>query len=298
VWRALGTTFPPRIGAERFVIVATMPRLWDASLYKGSAEYYLAGRLPYPERVGLLLAERLGLDGQGRLLDLGCGPGALTLLLAPWFGDVVAIDADADMVHLGEAEAVRRGVQHVAWLQAYAEDVNGIGQFRVVTLAQSFHWMDQPLVAAKIRLWLTEGGYCVHVDATTHEGTGSAAGLPHPAPPRERITELIRAYLGPQRRAGQQVVVGGSTPDNEEAVFRAAGFAAPEVLPVPGGDVFERSEDQVVAAVLSLSSAAPHLFGDRLTDFVDDLKQLLRAASPARLFSEQLQDMRLFLWRA
>jgi hypothetical protein len=50
--------------------------------------------------------------------------------------------------------------------------------------------------------------------------------------------------------------------------------------------------------VLSLSSAAPHLFGDRLPAFTDELRELLRKASPSGVFSEQLQDMRLFLWSA
>jgi hypothetical protein len=68
------------------------------------------------------------------------------------------------------------------------------------------------------------------------------------------------------------------------------------VLHVPGGDVFVRTEDDILASVLSLSSAAPHLFADRLDDFVADLRALLRASSPEQLFSEKLQDVRLVLW--
>jgi hypothetical protein len=111
------------------------------------------------------------------------------------------------------------------------------------------------------------------------------------------MRELVQAYLGPERRAGRGVVVGEYTPEDAAAVFRAAGFVGPEVLMVTGGDMFERSEDQVIASVLSLSSAAPHLFGDRLPMFLDDLRQMLRQASPSGMFAEQLQDMRLFVWR-
>jgi SAM-dependent methyltransferase len=274
-----------------------VPRLWDDSLYAGSAEFYLQGRLPYPERLAAVLRERVGLDGSGRLLDLGCGPGSLTLLLAPCFRDVVAVDADEDMLRVGRTDAARREIANVRWLHAPAEDLGGVGRFDVVTLAQSFHWMDRPLVAGKIRGLLEPGGYCVHVGATTHEGTGSAGGSPHPTVPRQAIRELIEAYLGPQRRAGQGVVVGGYTPEDEESVFRAAGFSGPEVVIVPGGEVFERSQDQVVASVLSLSYAAPHLFGGQLAAFVGRLRALLQDVSPAGIFAEQLQDMRLFLWR-
>jgi SAM-dependent methyltransferase len=277
--------------------VLAVPRLWDDSLYAGSAEFYLKGRLPYPERLADVFREHLGLDGTGRLLDLGCGPGSLSLLLASSFDEVLAVDADADMIRVGRAAAASRGIENVTWRHAYAEDLDDVGRFRAVTLAQSFHWMDRPVVATKIRGWLHQDGYCVHVGATTHEGTGAAGVSPYPAPPTDRIRELVRAYLGTQRRAGQAVVAGGYTPDDEKAVFCAAGFAGPEVVTVIGGDIFERSQDQVIASVLSLSSAAPHLFGDRLPAFLDDLRQMLWEASPSGMFTEQLQDIRMFAWR-
>jgi trans-aconitate methyltransferase len=79
------------------------PRLqWHPSLYAGSAPYYAIGRVSYPTALAEALAEQLGLDGSGRLLDVGCDPGSLTLLLAPWFGQATGVDADRDM--LAEAE--------------------------------------------------------------------------------------------------------------------------------------------------------------------------------------------------
>ncbi|HEX4431699.1 MAG TPA: class I SAM-dependent methyltransferase [Frankiaceae bacterium] len=275
-----------------------MPRLWDDSLYAGSAVFYLQGRLPYPTRLADAFRARLDLDGAGRLLDLGCGPGSLTLLLAPFFAEVVAVDADLDMIRVGVGEAARRGIRNVKWLHCSAEDLEDVGRFEVVTLAQSFHWMDRPAVAGKIHGLLEPAGHCVHVGATTHEGTGSSGASPLPTVPRESITHLIRQYLGPERRAGRGIVAGGYTPDEQDVIFREAGFTGPEIVPVAGGDVFERSQDQVVASVLSLSGAAPHLFGDRLPAFTDELRELLRKASPSGVFSEQLQDMRLFLWSA
>lgn len=46
-------------------------------------------------------------DGSGRLLDVGCGPGSLTLLLAPHFAQAFGIDPDAGM--LSEAAPGRTG---------------------------------------------------------------------------------------------------------------------------------------------------------------------------------------------
>lgn len=71
---------------------------WDPSLYEGSAPYYTRGCLPYPEEIALVLHRELAFDGSGRLLDVGCGPGSLTLVLSGLFDEVAGIDADAGMI--------------------------------------------------------------------------------------------------------------------------------------------------------------------------------------------------------
>jgi hypothetical protein len=68
-------------------------------------------------------------------------------------------------------------------------------------------------------------------------------------------------------------------------------------IEVGGGTVLERSEDEVVAAVFSLSSAAPHLFGERRREFEDDLRRLLRGTSPQRRFSERTRPVAFDVWR-
>ncbi|HLH59561.1 MAG TPA: hypothetical protein VKV33_10470, partial [Streptosporangiaceae bacterium] len=48
---------------------------WDESLFAGTARYYEQGRLPYAPGLADVFARSLALDGRGRLLDVGCGPG-------------------------------------------------------------------------------------------------------------------------------------------------------------------------------------------------------------------------------
>jgi hypothetical protein len=66
---------------------------------------------------------------------------------------------------------------------------------------------------------------------------------------------------------------------------------------VPDGRVLERTADDLVAQSLSSSSTAPHLFGDRLGDFVDDVRAALLAANPAGTFAVTLPDNVLRIWR-
>lgn len=271
---------------------------WDPSLYEGSAAHYAQGRMPYPPELAAVLADRLGLDGSGRLLDLGCGPGSLTLLLAGRFDAAVGVDADADMVAEAERRATTLLVRNVTWRVLRAEDLpSDLGMFRVVTLAQSFHWMDRARVAATVRVMLEPGGAWVHVGATTHEGVSPQAETAWPQPPRAAIRELVGHYLGPGRRAGQSRLPAGHPPSGEDEVMRAAGYSGPERVDVGGGAVFDRSADDIVASVFSLSSAAPHLFGERLDSFERDLRDLLRTTSPRGVFCEVTREVTLTIWR-
>ncbi len=270
---------------------------WDETLYAGVAPYYSRGRMPYPTELADALRDELALDGTGRLLDVGCGPGSLTLLLAPLFAEAVGVDADAGMLAEAEREAARRAVANAVWVNLRAEQLPaGLGTFRVATFAQSFHWMDRERVVEAVRGMLEPGGAWVHVNATTHEGVGGSEGLPSPQPPRDAIRKLVRTYLGDDRRAGAGSLPKGP-PSGEEDVLRAAGFPTPRRVDVGGGRVFERSEDDVVASVFTLSSAAPHLFGDRLAEFEADLRELLRATSPDGRFAERQREIELVIWR-
>jgi precorrin-6B methylase 2 len=270
---------------------------WDETLYRGSAAYYAQGRFGYPAAMADALAQELALDGRGRLLDVGCGPGSVALVLAPLFEWVVGIDADADMIAEARREAERLAVRNAEWIAMRAEDISpALGTFRVVTFAQSFHWMDQPRVARAAWAVLEPGGAWVHVNATTHRGAETQEPLPSPQPPRDEIRELVHSYLGPVRRAGQGHLPAG-TQSGEEDVMAAAGYTGPRRITVARGDLLERTEDQVVASVYSLSWAAPHLFGRRLDEFEKDLRRLLRATSPSGRFSERARDIELVIWR-
>lgn len=279
------------------VSAATSPEwTWDPSLYAGSARHYAVGRVAYPVEVADVLVAALGLDRSGRLLDVGCGPGSLTLLLAPHFAETIGIDADADMLIEAARLAEEKQVRNVTWRQLRGEELPAdLLPVRVVTFAQSFHWMNRRRVAAAVRDLLVPGGAVVHVHATTHEGVVPDAELPHSPPPREAITRLVQRYLGSLRRAGQGVLTAG-TSEGEDAIYRAAGFAGPQRLEVPSR-VVDRTADEIAASVYSLSGSAPHLFEDRLEHFDAELRQLLADASPDGRFSEQMRSIALDVWR-
>ncbi|MFD0413466.1 class I SAM-dependent methyltransferase [Streptomyces sp. NPDC127108] len=269
---------------------------WDETLFAGAAAYYARGRLPYAPGLAEVLAEALRLDGRGRLLDVGCGPGTVALTLADLFREVVGVDPDAGMIAEAGRQAERAGLAgRTRWVRARAEDLPaGLGTFTAVSFAQSFHWMDRDLVAATVRDMLRPGGVLLHVSDLKTEPPATEA-LPDPAPPRAAIDDLVRAYLGPVRRAGRGTLPQG-TPGGEAAVFTRAGFSGPERYVVPGGQALARDHDDVVAAVFSMSFSAPHLFGPHRAAFEADLRQVLQEASPSGRFSERRPGTEVFVW--
>jgi SAM-dependent methyltransferase len=290
---------------------------WDETLFAGTAAYYRRGRLHYAPGLADTLAEALNLDGKGRLLDVGCGPGVLALALAHLFGEIVGVDPDDGMIAEAEREAALAGVAgKAAWVRARAEELPaGLGTFTVATFGQSFHWMDRDQVAATVKGMLRPGGALVHIaDLKTETGTAETGanetrtgetrtaetpttdGLPHPPVPYDAVDALVKQYLGPVRRAGRGTLPHG-TPGGEAEVFRRAGFTPAQRCVVPGGQPLERTVDDVVAWAFSMSSSAPHLFGTRRDDFEADLRRLLRKVSPEGRFSERQPGTEVFIWR-
>jgi trans-aconitate methyltransferase len=58
---------------------------YDSTIYLGSPAHYVRGRPRYSAALASTLAAEVGLDGSGRLLDVGGGPGTLTIELAGRF---------------------------------------------------------------------------------------------------------------------------------------------------------------------------------------------------------------------
>jgi Methyltransferase domain len=269
---------------------------WDKTLFSGSARYYRKGRFPYPAELTTAFREELGLDGRGRLLDVGCGTGEVALLLAPLYEEVVGLDPDEEMIGEAREETRRQGQRNARWVNARAEQLPlDLGVFRTATFAQSFHWMEREHVAATVFEMLEPNGAWVHVDVKTLGVPATDERLSHPEPPREQIRELVAGYLGPVKRAGQGTLPGG-TPSGESEIMLATGFVGPRRRMLDAKRVHERSEDEIVASVFSVSSSAPHLFGARLREFESELRAVLRRTSPDGRFNEVAPPGQLIIW--
>jgi len=159
--------------------------------YHGAASYYSRYRPPYPPALVTVLRDAFRLDGKGHLLDLGSGPGSVAIPVAHLFERVVAMDPESDMLREGREVSSRSGISNIAWVCGSSENLSPtLGTFRVVTMGESFHWMDRGrTLEALYHLVSTDGGVAI-----------LSRGIPLPLPPmtawRVAACRVVRQYLG------------------------------------------------------------------------------------------------------
>jgi SAM-dependent methyltransferase len=267
---------------------------YDPTIYLGSAQHYRPGRPPYSSQLEAVLTEELGLDGAGRLLDVGCGPGILVLRLAGLFAEAIGLDPDVDMLAECRKAAADRNATDIHWVKALAEDLPDVapGPYRLVTFGQSFHWTDEARVAEVVYDMLEPGGGMALVVHTASGRTRPTSPGPPPIP-RDEIRALVGKFLGSARRAGQ-----GSTRVRShrfEDVLVGTRFGLPRTVFAPGKPDLVRDTQSVISGYFSMASSAPHLYGERLDEFTREVNDLLAVRSPSGLFWDWPGDTEIVL---
>lgn len=257
---------------------------YDPSQYLGAAPYYLRGRPGYSADLASVLADELGLDGTGHLVDVGSGPGIVGVQLAGLFEHVTLVEPDPDMLAEARAHAAAAGLTSVDLVGATAEELAELGlkPVRAVTFGQSFHRTNRLVVAETVYQLLEPGGSLVLI---SHDPIRPAPAAPAgTAPiPHAQIRELISTFLNSELRSGNRLVADYSVERFAQTLARTS-FGTPRTVFAAGRPDIIRDADGVVAGCLSMSYAAPHLFGPRLDEFVAALRELLERHSPTGRF--------------
>ena len=94
-----------------------------------------------------------------RILDIGCGDGAVTATLTPYGRQVVGVDASADMVNYAKKHIPGCTFVHADIKQFYDEQL-----FDLITSFNCLHWVKQLDVALKrIHALATPGATSQHL---------------------------------------------------------------------------------------------------------------------------------------
>ncbi len=240
--------------------------------YKGAGSYYSRFRAPYPPALVSALRDRFGLDGTGRLLDLGCGPGSVSIPLAHLFERVVAIDPEPDMLDEGRAAAARAGIANINWSRGSSEDLSPrLGNFRLVTMGESFHWMDRRRTLDALYELVNIGGGIAIV------GRGLPLPLPPMTPWRAAMCRVIRSYVGDRPLPWDQ---RPPTPDKlHEAFIRSSRFTG--LVAYEEQFKVEWTIESVIGNLYSMSFCNHDELGERAAAFERDLKSAILAVEPS-----------------
>lgn len=267
----------------------------NSALFSGAAVHYLRGRPPYSRLLAETLTRELGLDGDGVLVDVRCGPGTLAVELAPAFQRVIGVDPDAAMLMQAERHAQASGRPEIEWRRASAEDISTLAlpPARIVTFGQSFHWTDRGLVADAVYDLLSPGGSIVLI---THDiDTRDAPDGPGDPPiPDDVIQDLISHYLGSGHKERYRAALWEPS-DRYEPVLAGTRFGHARTVHAPGREDITRDIDSVISGYLSMSYAAPARFGPNLERFVSDLRTLLAARTHTGRFRDWPGDTAITL---
>jgi ubiquinone/menaquinone biosynthesis C-methylase UbiE len=125
-----------------------------------------------------------------RLLDVGCGPGSITLGLAAAVapGEVLAIDLSSDVLEEGRRLAIEKGVRNVRFERADIDDLaQPDGAFDVVYAHQVLQHVREPVRTLQaMKRVLARGGFVAVRDSDYGTCTWS--------PPEPRIGRWLEIY--------------------------------------------------------------------------------------------------------
>ena len=194
------------------------------------------------------------------------------------------MDPDPDMIAVGRQLSHDSNIRNMTWLTAGSRDLSSdLGRFRLVTMGQSFHWMDRDQVLNDLFPMVEDAGGI----ALLGPGHGMVFVGNGPPGPEESWEETARSLMkahGVERHRHPK-----SNPDeprHEHAILRSR-FQIGEYHEFE----FEllRAPDDVLGQLYSMSGDLRGRLGNRRDAFERDMRAALTALWPSGQHIERLR---------
>ena len=251
--------------------------------FTAAAKHYLAGRPAYAKGLISWVVKDLRLEEKDAVMDLGCGPGTLAMLFAPFVGSVLAIDPCPDMLEVARHAA--KGVDNVHFKSGSSFDIGSeLGTFKLVTIGRAFHWMDRPDTLQRLDAMVEREG-AVALFADSH--------------PKHRDNAWVEPYQRIIDDHGSGDIIRGSRlsadwPSDEDILLDSP-FARLERIAV----IEKRSlpAEHLVERALSISAINEANLGGKMQHLIDDIQELSSRFALGGVVSEVIETSALIARR-
>jgi SAM-dependent methyltransferase len=253
--------------------------------FRTAAEYYLRGRLPYPDALIARVISVTGLAPHHAVVDLGCGPGLLAAAFAPHVRKVVGIDPEPAMLEAAATYTRERGVEVTLQLGSSYELDKLTETFHLVTMGRSFHWMDRAATLGALDRIVERGGAVAFFRDS------------HPDLPQNRWREQFRSVLEPYARndPGHARAAQGGLRVPHEAFLLESKFSRLERCSVINR--IETPVERLIDRALSMSSTSPQRLGAELETMVERLRGVLNSLATDGVIEEVVESEALIAFR-
>lgn len=253
-------------------------KAYGKNLFQGTAEYYTQYRPVYPAELIRFLVNRLSLDGTGKMLDIGCGTGQLTLRFTDWFEEIFGIDPEPEMI----MEAIRFSetmrVENVEWVNGNFDmyKAQTAQSFELVTIAKAFHWMDREEVLETLYKIVSVGGAVAIID-NYHPNKEVTLW-------QQRVNEVVERWYGKERRAGDSTYTHPK--ERHQEIIARSKFDL-EIHQLPSYK-YKWTIPSIIGNIYSTSYGSPRFLADNQVLFEEDLKKTLLDFNETGKFEEEI----------
>ena len=250
------------------------PVPYEPRRFQSAVPYYERYRLGYPERLIARVVALLGLEPGDAVLDLGCGPGSLSVPFARAGMAVTAADPEPEMLAAAAVAADAAGVAFELWQGGSYDLTPDMGPYRLVSIGRAFHWMDRLATLAMLDKIIAPGGAV----AFFHDA--------HPVLPENAWFKTLckvgdKYGRAAQKHIGERKALGHRRYEPflyQSAFTRLDGLSVTIRKPI--------SADEIVGRAFSQSTSSPEKLGAQADAFEAELRDSLRALSPDGRFIE------------
>jgi SAM-dependent methyltransferase len=251
--------------------------------YAGTAWFYAEYRDRPSSAFAELLARTLEWTRADRILDLGAGPAQVALQLAPFVGEVIAMDPEPDMLAEGRKRAAAATIGNVSFVVGGSEELGSLipdlGILKGATISQALHWVrDHDELLRDLDRLLDPDHGAVALIGFVRDPDPNRVWLDRP--PWNLVEPILQSYLagvpeGPHPR-------GRHEPFPE--VLRRSAFSELELLTHRYESIIEPSADAAIGYHYTLSNVLGRL-GDSRPEFEAEARAALDGAdtSPIRV---------------